>query len=394
MSEPANKKWLGSAFIGAAFLMATSAIGPGFITQTTVFTAKQGASFGFVILVSIIIDIVVQLNIWNAIAASRMKASDLVNKLLPGAGYLLGVLVVAGGLVFNIGNVAGCGLGLQTLFGIDATTGAIASGVFAIIIFLVKEFGKAMDSLAKWLGIVMILMVIAVAIIAQPPMAEVVKETVWPSQIHLISILALVGGTVGGYISFAGAHRMLDASANRPIKMAEVNKAAVSGIVISGIMRVCLFVAAFGVIATGFVPDAANPAPSIFKHVLGHTGEKIFGIIFWCAAITSVVGASYTSASFMENWHPFFLKQRQWVIVGFIAIATTCFALFGQPIKILVAAGAINGLILPVYMVFILWAFMSRKLMPNFKQRGWLLIAGWIATILVAYMSWMALADL
>ena len=59
-----------SALIGAAFLMATSAIGPGFLTQTAVFTEKLGASFGFAILASIVIDLVAQLTIWRVIAAS------------------------------------------------------------------------------------------------------------------------------------------------------------------------------------------------------------------------------------------------------------------------------------------------------------------------------------
>lgn len=54
-----------TALLGAAFLMATSAIGPGFLTQTATFTGSLLASFGFVILVSIILDIGAQLNIWR-----------------------------------------------------------------------------------------------------------------------------------------------------------------------------------------------------------------------------------------------------------------------------------------------------------------------------------------
>jgi Mn2+/Fe2+ NRAMP family transporter len=56
------------AILGAAFLMATSAIGPGFLTQTTLFTSELGASFGFVILVSILLDIAVQINTWRILA--------------------------------------------------------------------------------------------------------------------------------------------------------------------------------------------------------------------------------------------------------------------------------------------------------------------------------------
>lgn len=126
---------MSSGMMGAAFLMATSAIGPGFITQTTVFTSQQLSNFSFVILVSILIDIVVQLNIWKAIATTGLKAPALANRVLPGAGVLLTIMVVAGGMVFNIGNVAGSGLGLQTMFGISATTGAVISGALPLHCF-------------------------------------------------------------------------------------------------------------------------------------------------------------------------------------------------------------------------------------------------------------------
>jgi Mn2+/Fe2+ NRAMP family transporter len=82
------------------------------------------------------------------------------------------------------------------------------------------------------------------------------------------------------------------------------------------------------------------------------------------------------------------------LIVAFIAIATLSFALFGQPIKILVAAGAINGLILPISMAFILLAVMSKKIIPGYRHPTWLVITGWLATALVAYMSWKALANM
>lgn len=381
------QQWMGGSFVGAAFLMATSAIGPGFITQTTVFTARLGASFGFVILASILIDIIVQLNIWRTLAASRLKAPALVNKVLPGSGILLSVLVVLGGLVFNTGNVAGCGLALKSIAGLDPVTGAVISSFIAIILFLVREFGKAMDAFAKWLGLLMIAIVVLVAISTKPPIQEVVTRTFWPSEINLVAILTLVGGTVGGYISFAGAHRMLDASEGKTPEMKAVSKSAVSGILISGIMRVGLFIAAFGVVATGFSPDPSNPAASIFRQALGPIGEILFGIILWCAAITSVVGASYTSISFLENWHPVVRQHRQWFIVAFIIMGTIAFAGFGNPVGILVAAGAVNGLILPVALGLILLAHAFRKLPADYRHPLWLKITGWLAVAVLAYMS-------
>lgn len=74
-----------AALLGAMFLMATSAIGPGFITQTTVFTAQLGAAFAFAIVVSVLVDIAIQLNVWRVVGVSGMRAQELGNRVLPGA---------------------------------------------------------------------------------------------------------------------------------------------------------------------------------------------------------------------------------------------------------------------------------------------------------------------
>jgi Mn2+/Fe2+ NRAMP family transporter len=152
------KKNNSSAITGAAFLMATSAIGPGFLTQTTVFTQQLAASFGFVILLSVLLDIGAQLNIWRIIAVTEMRAQLIANTLLPGLGYFLAGLIVMGGLAFNIGNIGGCGLGLQVLTGIDPLYGSIFSCLVALLIFWNKEAGKAIDGFTKLLGMLMILL--------------------------------------------------------------------------------------------------------------------------------------------------------------------------------------------------------------------------------------------
>ncbi|RAF57350.1 hypothetical protein DN546_36125, partial [Burkholderia multivorans] len=80
-----------SAIVGAIFLMATSVIGPGFITQTATFTAQMGAAFAFAILISILIDIAIQLNIWRMITSSGKRAAQLASSAVPGSGILLSI---------------------------------------------------------------------------------------------------------------------------------------------------------------------------------------------------------------------------------------------------------------------------------------------------------------
>ena len=124
---------LRGGFLAAIFLMATSAIGPGFITQTATFTAKLGAAFAFAILASILIDFVVQLNIWRITALTRKNASETANAAIPGAGYLLAVLVMIGGLAFNVGNIAGAGLGLNAMLGLDPKIGGALSALLVFV---------------------------------------------------------------------------------------------------------------------------------------------------------------------------------------------------------------------------------------------------------------------
>ena len=125
MSE---KKKGGGALLGAAFLMATSAIGPGFLTQTASFTSQYQASFGFVILISIILAAIAQMNIWRVLCVTGLRGQDVANKLLPGLGYFVSFMIVLGGLVFNIGNVGGGALGLNTLLGLPTKAGCRGFG--------------------------------------------------------------------------------------------------------------------------------------------------------------------------------------------------------------------------------------------------------------------------
>ncbi|MED4853157.1 divalent metal cation transporter [Caldifermentibacillus hisashii] len=376
-----------SILLGAAFLMATSAIGPGFLTQTTTFTEQLAASFGFVILVSIIIDIGAQMNIWRIIAVSEKRAQDIANDVLPGVGYFLALLIVMGGLAFNIGNVGGAGLGLNVLFGISPELGALLSGIFAIGIFLIKEAGKAMDRFAQIAGFVMIGLTIYVMFTAKPPYGEAVMKTFIPNDISYLAIVTLVGGTVGGYITFAGGHRLIDAGIKGKEAIPQVTKSAVSAIGIASIMRIFLFLAAFGVVAQGFALNPSNPAASVFQIAAGTVGYKIFGIIMWAAAVTSVVGAAYTSVSFIRTFNPFIDKNYQWFIVGFIAISTIVFVSIGQPAKILVLVGSLNGLILPIALGVMLIAAYRKKIVGDYKHPLWMTIFGIIIVITMAAMG-------
>jgi len=376
-----------NVLMGAAFLMATSAIGPGFLTQTTVFTQSLGASFGFVILTSILIDIGVQLNIWRIIAVSEKRAQDIANRLLPGLGGFISLLIVLGGFAFNIGNIAGAGLGLQALSGVSVSTGAGISALMAIVVFLVKEAGKAMDRFAQLMGFIMIIAIIYIAVSSAPPVGEAALRTVWPAKIDLITIITLVGGTVGGYITFSGGHRLLDAGIKGKDALPQVSVSAVTGISVAAVVRIFLFLASLGVVAKGLIIDAGNPTASVFRLAAGNLGYKLFGLVMFSAAVTSVIGSAYTSVSFIKSFSSKINKNENMVIIAFILISTFIFLLVGQPVKLLIMAGVVNGFILPVTLATMLFAAYKTSIVGDYKHPVWLTVFGILVVCIMTYMS-------
>ncbi|MBN8878802.1 MAG: divalent metal cation transporter [Sphingobacteriales bacterium] len=373
--------------------MANSSIGPGFLTQTTVFTQQLMTSFGFVILVSVLIDIGAQLNTWRILAASELRAQDISNKLLPGLGYFLSFLVVLGGFAFNIGNIAGCGLGLNVLTGVSFEKGAIISGAFALLLFWIREIGKMLDGFTKIVGTIKILLTLFIAFSAHPPLLEAVHHTILPEKISTAAIVTIVGGTVGGYLTFSGAHRLLDAGIKGTANLAQVNKSAMQGIIISTIMRFVLFLATVGVLAQGAILDKDNPASTVFGVAAGETGLRIFGIVLWSAAISSVIGASYTSVSFFKTFHSSLQKYERLCISLFIVLTTIVFVAVGKPRELLVMAGAVNGLILPVALSIMLIAATRKRIMNGYKHPWWMQLAGWTVVVVMGWMGGVAVQE-
>jgi Mn2+/Fe2+ NRAMP family transporter len=379
--------------LGAVFLMATSAIGPGFITQTTQFTAQLGAAFAFAIVVSVLVDIALQLNVWRVVGVSGLRAQDLGNRVAPGLGHAIGLMVALGGLVFNVGNVAGAGLGLDALLGLSPQWGGAISAVIAVGIFLSHRAGIAMDRVVVALGLVMIAMTAYVAIVSRPPLGQALRNAVLPEAIDFLAITTLVGGTVGGYITYAGAHRLVDAGISGAANIHAITRASVVGVLVTGLMRALLFLAVLGVVAAGVKLSGDNPTAAAFRFAAGEAGLRVFGLILWAAALTSVIGASYTSVSFLASLHPGLETRRNGLVVGFIVVSAVVFLAAGAaPVPLLIFAGAFNGLILPVGVGVMLWVALRRAdLLGGHPYPRWLASMGVAAWLLTIYLGWRSL---
>lgn len=375
---------------GAAFLMAVSAIGPGFLTQTTQFTAQLGASLAFAILLSTLIDIGAQLNTWRVVCISGRRGNEVADAVLPGLGWLVTAVILVGSFIFNLGNLGGCALGLQVLTGWPQWVGISLSALIAGVLFGLPRMLTGVDRFSKLLGAAMILITLYVLFQTAPPVAEAARQAIWPARVDFGATVTLVGGTVGGYIMFSGAHRLLDGGIRGPDQVGSITWAAVQGILVTGIMRSVLFLAVLGVVMQGATLGTQRPVFDAFEAGAGRVGYYLSGLVFWAAAITSVVGCSYTSISFLPSARSDWWRPR--LIIGFIvaswAVSLLLEGLGWEPTPLLIAAGKINGILLPIILGVILLAAYRRSLLSGYRHPGWaaaLGVVAWGGTVVLAY---------
>jgi len=371
--KPITGKASFSVLLGAAFLMATSSIGPGFMLQTAAFTNELKADFAFAIVISVIFSIIAQLNVWTIIGVSQMRGQDIANKVLPGLGYIVAFLISLGGLAFNIGNIGGASMGLNIIFGIDTTTAA--------------KMGGVLDNTAKVLGTVMLVLIAYVAFSTNPPVGTAVTHAIVPTNYPWLATITLIGGTVGGYITFSGGHRLIDAGITGQEHLKDVRRAAIMGMSVDALVRILLFLAVLGVVSMGFVLDAKDPAGSAFLLGAGEIGHKLFGIVFFCAALTSVVGAAYTSVSFLKTLFKVVERNEKLTIMAFIFISTCILIFIGKPASLLILAGSVNGLILPVTLAVMLVATHKSEIVGTYKHNKLLYYTGWIVVLVTSYIG-------
>ena len=386
MQAPENK-WQKKAILSVAFLMATTSVGPGFLTQTAVFTNIYKIDMAFPVFISMFITFGIVMNLWRIVGVSGMHIQDIANKVTPGMGYVVGILLALGAVAFNFGNVSGSALGINVLTGVDTTWGALFTGVVGCLLFVVHNASKRIDQMARYLGLFMIILIAYVAMTSLPPIGETLSAAVMPGNLGnlLLPTLTIVVGAVGGY--YTGAQRLVDTGLQGKENISAIKTAAWTGISIAVIIRILLFLAVFGVIATGATLDSTNPAADAFRQGAGDAGYFIFGLVLFVASITSVVGNSYMAISLIKTLFPVVAHNEKAWCVGFIIITSLGTVTMNMPILLLMLAGLVNSIILPIVLGMMLMATRRKDIVGDYKHPFYLTLMGITIVVVMAASS-------
>jgi len=283
------------------------------------------------------------------------------------------------------------------MFGLNEKMGAVIAGCLGIIIFINKNAKTIMDKVATLLAAIILVTVLVVAVISKPPLGVVASSLTKFNEIPsmFVALTTLLGGSCGGYIAFSGAHRLLDAGISGPENVSRVRKSVLQGCATSGTVRILLFLAVLGTCMIGSqwnaanadtIINAGNPAAEAFRLSAGNLGYRLFGLCLFSAGVSSVVGAAFTSVSFLKTLHPFIAKYERQFVVGFITFATLMMVLVGNAAQLLIIAGALNGLILPVSLGVMLLACRNKKIVGDeYKHPTWMIVLGVIVLCVSLY---------
>ena len=378
---------LNKTILSVAFLMATTSVGPGFLTQTAVFTNIYKINMAFPVLVSAFITFIIVMNLWRIVGVSGMRIQDIANKVAPGIGYIVGIFLALGAVAFNFGNISGAALGINVLTGIDTSWGAFITGFLGSILFIAHNASKRIDQMARYLGLLLIILIFYVAIKNMPPMLQVISAALLPSDYKslLLPTLTIVGGAVGGY--YAGAQRLVDIDLDTNNKIIQIDNAAWAGISIAVIIRILLFLAVFGVIVTGVTLDNSNPAADAFRQGAGNLGYFIFGLVLFLASITSVVGNSYMAISLIKTLFPIIARNEKLWCISFIIFTSMGTVLLNMPILLLMLAGLINSIILPIVLGIMLLATRRKDIVGDYNHPIYLSLLGLFIVVIMAASS-------
>ena len=385
------------AVVGAAFLMATSSIGPAFLNNTVSFTQQFMGALLVLIIICVALDVIIHQNVWRTTCHVGKRGQDVANMLFPGFGLIIIVLMTTTGFVANMGNVGGVALSMQVLFNLDNISATLVGGAISLVVFLSKDIKAAMDKSTIFLGALMIFLCVYVMFTCTPPFSRIPGDFIkMDFQSMFMPMIALVGGSAGAYLSLAGPHRLIDANITGPENTNLVKKSALLGCGVGACMRILLFLAAFGVLSKmSSAYDPNNPAASVFMAGAGKIGYYMFGVVLFAAAATSVIGASYTCISILKSLHPVFINKEKHCIIVWIIVSTILMAYVGRPAKLLVVSGVFNGMILPVILAIMLLVSRNRSIMgKDYKHPLYLTTLGWLVVLMTGYVALRAVPNL
>lgn len=363
--------------MGPGIIIVGSFLGPGTITTAT----RSGATFGYSMLWAIVFSVIATIILQEmsarlGIITQKGLAEHIVdifedNKLFKLITILfVGGAITLGGIAYMSGDLIGTSLGISNLTGIP--TNYIAPVIGIIILFILNV--GTIKWLEKILGVLVITMVtvfVITMVIVKPDLSLMAKGLI-PiiPQGGLMNVVALIGTTIVPYNLFIHCTNAKN-NWNKPEDLVLSKWDTYVSIIVGGIITCAVLITAATVMKGMTVNSAADMAiqlePALGKYANIFMSVGLFAAGFSSATITPL-GVSYVLGGLLgwkldKSDKRFFYTNIVILVLGIIGSATGI-----NPLTIIILAQALNGVFLPVIVVFLVYITSSKKILKNYSN--------------------------
>lgn len=364
--------------LGPGFFIVGSFIGPGTVTSST----RAGADYGYQLIWCIIFSVIAVIVMQGmaariGIVTQRSLAENLVEYFKDNLflrNIICGIVTIAitiGGFAYMSGDLTGTALGLSALTGIPTNIIAPIWGVcILVILFVANDAVKYLEKLLTICVILMAIIFLVTMVVVKPDINALLEGCIpsIPSNGGIMTCLALIGTTVVPYNMFlhsVSAKRTWKSSIELPLCRFGTNVPMIIGGIVTGAILITSASVMMGMPVRNAMDMAIQLEPT-----LGSFAQPFMAIGLLAAGISSAVctpiGVSYVLAG-LFGWKTNHTDKRftftnAAVLITGIIIAAMSF----NPIALIMAAQAVNGVVLPVVTGVTLYLTSRHKLMGDY----------------------------
>ena len=399
-----------------------SKLGPGLVTGASdddpsgIATYSQvGAQFGYTLLWTMLLSYPLMAAIQEICGRiGRVTGCGLaanLRKSYPKPILVFVLLLMSAANVFNLGaDIGAMGSSMALLLPRTATLFTVVFGIFSLVAVVLVPYTSYAKYL-KWLTL-SLFAYIGVAFMVHIPWREVLHATLVPrmqfSRESLIALIAVLGTTISPYLFFwqasqeaeevrnnQGEEALKRAPSQAPKQLQRIHADTMIGMAFSNAVAFFIILTAAATLhahgmtnvstcaqaASALEPIAGRFAGLLF--VCGIVGTGLLAVPVLAASSAYAIGEGCRWNTSLES-RPHEAKR----FYGAIGVATAIGLLMNflhiDPVKALVWAAVLNGLVAAPLMAVIMHMASSNKVMGKFKIPTYLLWTGWVATATMA----------
>lgn len=369
--------------VGPGAVVTASFIGPGTITMAS----QAGASFGYSLLWTMVFSIIMTIILQEMAARLGIVTGEgLGNAILKSiknptlrtvSAYLIGGSILLGSLSYIAGDLSGTSLGVEQLVNLPMQVIGLIVGI--IVLFLVGlDSMKILENFLTFLVAVMAVVFITTMFVAKPDLGELAQGLIpqFPENSNLI-IISLIGTTVVPYNFFihaGNAHQNFNKDELELSKFDTVFSLSIGGLITATILITA------GTLMRGMPITSAADLSVQLEPLLGEWAAIFMAIGLISAglssAIASPLGASYTLAG-LFGWEATNADKRfKWTNIAVVIFGIFINTLGIEPMVIIQVAQALNGIILPIVAIYLVYVTSNAEIMGDYKNSRWQTILG------------------